>query len=236
MEGFEMHRHGLLAAVVALFLVVAQVATVAAAPGNGSPGDRAGSAAPIDKDLQRDLKAGTATKIIVEFDAKANLNPAKKVKERIARGNAVVKALKTTADAAQKTAIATVAKTKGAKATSHWLVNLLVVEGDAKTLDKVAKQVAKLKGVTSVRAPRLYPLVKPVETSAAIMAVAGNPEWGVEKIRADEAWLGGVLGQGIVVANVDTGVEFDHPALIEQYRGNLGEGAINHNYNWWDPT
>ena len=78
--------------------------------------------------------------------------------------------------------------------------------------------------------------MKPVQTSVAILAAAGDPEWGVEKIRADEAWVDGVLGQGIVVANVDTGVEFTHPALIEQYRGNLGGGDFDHNYNWWDPT
>lgn len=232
-----MTRHGLLAAVVALFLVVAQVATVAAAPvGQGIVGARAGAAAPIDKDLQRDLKAGTATKILVEFDAKANLNAAKKIKERVKRGNAVIAALQTTADASQKTAKATVAKTKGAKATSYWLTNVLVVEGNAKTLEKLAGQLAKQKGVTSIRAPRVYPLVKPVETSVAILAAEGEPEWGVGKIRADEAWADGVLGQGVVVANVDTGVEYDHPALIEQYRGNLGGGTFDHNYNWWDPS
>src|SRR5688572_14635938 len=93
MEGFGMTRHGLLAAVVALFLVVAQVATVAAAPGQGNVGERAAAAAPIDKDLQLALKAGTATKIVVEFDAKASLNAAKKVKDRVKRGDAVVKSL-----------------------------------------------------------------------------------------------------------------------------------------------
>src|SRR5687767_5730172 len=98
MEGFGMTRHGLLAAVVALFLVLAQVATAAAAPaGQAIAGGRAASAAPIDRDLQRDLSAGTATKILVEFDAKANLGAARKIKERVKRGDAVVNALKATA-------------------------------------------------------------------------------------------------------------------------------------------
>ena len=159
-----MTRHRLVAAVVALFLVVAQVATVAAAPGQGNRGERTGNAAPIDKELQRALKAGTATEIVVEFDAQASLNAAKKVKDKGKRGDAVVKSLKTTAATSQRTARATVAKTKGATATSYWLVNVLVVEGDAKTLDKVAKQLAKQPGVSSIRAPQIYPLVKPVET------------------------------------------------------------------------
>ena len=130
---------------------------------------------------------------------------------------------------------ATVAKTKGAKATSYWLVNVLVVEGDAKTLDKVAKQLAKQPGRHQHPRPAVYPLVKPVETSVAILAAAGDPEWGVEKIRADEAWVDGVLGQGIVVANVDTGV--DSPtrpcrAVPRQQR----RRHFTHDYNWWDPT
>ena len=37
-------------------------------------------------------------------------------------------------------------------------------------------------------------------------------------------------------ANIDTGVQFDHPALVNQYRGNLGGGTFDHDYNWWDPT
>ena len=231
-----MTRHGALAAFVALFLILAQVATAAAAPASqGTGGGRAAPAA-IDKGLQKELAAGTATKILVEFDAKANLNAAKKIKERTKRGNAVLKALTDTAAASQKAAKATVAKSKGAKATSYWLTNVLVVEADAKTLDKVAKQLSKLKGVTSIRAPKIYPLVKPVETKVAILAAAGDPEWGVEKIRADQVWVDGILGQGIVVSSVDTGVDFMHPALVEQYRGNNHDGTFTHDYNWWDPS
>src|SRR5206468_1046938 len=40
----------------------------------------------------------------------------------------------------------------------------------------------------------------------------------------------------IVVANIDTGVQFDHPALVRQYRGNNGDGTFDHNYNWFDPA
>jgi Subtilase family len=46
----------------------------------------------------------------------------------------------------------------------------------------------------------------------------------------------GDRGDGVVVANVDTGVQFDHPALARQYRGDLGDGSFDHNYNWFDPS
>ena len=46
----------------------------------------------------------------------------------------------------------------------------------------------------------------------------------------------GDRGEGVVVANIDTGVAYTHPALVNQYRGNLGGGVFDHNYNWYDPS
>jgi subtilisin family serine protease len=43
-------------------------------------------------------------------------------------------------------------------------------------------------------------------------------------------------GEGIVVANIDTGVQYTHPALVNQYRGNNLDGTFDHNYNWHDPS
>ena len=83
---------------------------------------------------------------------------------------------------------------------------------------------------------KIYPLVKPVKTTAAILAAAGDPEWGVDKIGADEVWAEGIIGSGIVVGSIDTGVDFSHPALVGNYRGNNHDGTFTHDYNWWDPS
>jgi len=48
-----------------------------------------------------------------------------------------------------------------------------------------------------------------------------------------EVWNLGYEGQGITVAGADTGVRWDHPALIERYRGNQG-GTVSHAYHWHD--
>lgn len=29
-------------------------------------------------------------------------------------------------------------------------------------------------------------------------------------------------------------MQYDHPALVNQYRGNNGDGTFDHNYNWFD--
>ena len=39
----------------------------------------------------------------------------------------------------------------------------------------------------------------------------------------------------MVVASIDTGVRFDHPALALNYRGRQPDGTFDHNYNWFDP-
>ena len=221
----------LLAALAALAFLIVQAGGVLAAPaGGGAQGGDAGSA-PVSKGLLVALESGATDRFVVEYAAKADLKSAAKTKGYVKRGEAVLDSLTTTAKQSQAAGRA-LAKKAGAPATSYWLVNQLVVQGDA----KLARQFAKLKGVQRVRALKTYPLVKPVEEKAAVLAAAGDPEWGVAKIRAPEAWAEGILGQGVVVASVDTGVDFTHPALVDHYRGNNGNGTFTHDYNWWDPT
>ncbi|MGW0150844.1 S8 family serine peptidase, partial [Streptomyces sp. NPDC003333] len=42
----------------------------------------------------------------------------------------------------------------------------------------------------------------------------------------------GATGAGITVSNLDSGVQFDHPALLHQYRGAKPDGTVDNNYNW----
>ncbi|MET7521613.1 S8 family serine peptidase [Streptomyces sp900116325] len=65
----------------------------------------------------------------------------------------------------------------------------------------------------------------------------GTPEWGIADIKADQVWKQYEdRGEGIVVANVDSGVQFDHPDLVANYRGNNGDGTFTNDYNFYDPS
>ena len=65
----------------------------------------------------------------------------------------------------------------------------------------------------------------------------GETTWGVAKIRADQVWRGlGINGAGVVVANVDSGVDWNHPALKSGYRGWAGGLVADHLHNWFDGT
>lgn len=212
-----------------LSLLATPVAASPGAPPADGPPAQGGSGAPIEPGLIDDLRSGELERFVVEFSSKANLERAHRIDDFAQRGRFVVNKLQQ-ATASQDAAIALVEATPSANAESFWLRNTLVVYGGA----PLARAIARLPGVKVVRAEKIYPLVKPVETRAAILAAV--PEWGVEKIGAPAVWAEGILGSGIVVANVDTGVQYDHPALVNQYRGNLGGGSFDHNYNWWDPT
>lgn len=62
-----------------------------------------------------------------------------------------------------------------------------------------------------------------------------NLEWGVERVQADRVWAAfDITGTGVVVANTDTGVDFLHPALQANYRGNAGKNLYLHGGNWFD--
>ncbi len=44
-------------------------------------------------------------------------------------------------------------------------------------------------------------------------------EWNIDLIRADELWALNYKGQNVVVANLDTGVDYTHPDLYDKWRG-----------------
>lgn len=59
-----------------------------------------------------------------------------------------------------------------------------------------------------------------------------EPPWNLIRIGADRVWEElGVTGAGVVVGQSDSGVQWDHPELLDGYRGAAGD----HDYNWFDP-
>jgi len=119
-----------------------------------------------------------------------------------------------------------------------WIVNAILIHGT----EADAQALSARADVALIRANHTASLPQPEPASQAL-ADRCNPAqpsdlicWNIHQINADRVWRDfGVTGQGVVVANIDTGVRFDHPALAGQYRGALGGGRYDHNYNWFDP-
>ncbi|RHW43527.1 PKD domain-containing protein [Neobacillus notoginsengisoli] len=63
-----------------------------------------------------------------------------------------------------------------------------------------------------------------------------NTEWNINQVNAPGAWEMGIDGTGIVVANLDSGVDLNHPALKRKWRGYDASGNVaNPELSWYDP-
>jgi subtilisin family serine protease len=226
-------------------LLILSQAVGAAASGNRSGPAAQQVAAPIAAGLVAELRSGARSSFVVEFRATTDLRGAGKLTGKTAKGTFVHDSLTKTAASSQADAVRATRGLNGIKATTYWLTNVMIVKANvarghqpdrviAGQLAKLAEKLARTPGVSSIRAETVMRLIEPVKNAAGINAV--TPEWGVDKINAPAVWAEGITGAGIVVGTIDTGVEYTHEALVEHYRGNLGGGTFDHNYNWWDPS
>jgi subtilisin family serine protease len=182
--------------------------------------------AKIDRGLMNTLaedEDATAPFFVV-FGDRANLKPAHAIRDWNARGRSVTDALQQTAARSQN-GVQGYLRGRGVAFTSFWVENKIYVP--AGTLD-LARALSRRPEVVAIIPEAIYQLPRPqAAPSSSVNAI----EWGLAKIRADLAWAT-TRGAGTVVANIDTGVQYTHPALDTQYRG-FGGG---HTGNWSDPT
>jgi subtilisin family serine protease len=168
----------------------------------------------------------------VEFGAQANLSAARSMTTKAAKAAEVRRAKLATATASQANVVKLL-DSAGADYQTFWLLNRIMVTGQSKLLDTIAAypEVAKISELRTYKLPDNE--IGAASAGSGVNAV----EWGVDRIRAPQVWSQfGTRGEGIVVANIDTGVQFDHPALAAKYRGRDANGGIDHNYNWFDPS
>ena len=160
------------------------------------------------------------------------LSGAEAIADWTARGAYVVQKLTETAQQTQRGLLAELRGRQRigqvASFRSFWIVNAVAVTGGRSMVDALAAR-------SDVAYLELAPVVQIPESIAEAPAIAPQGvEWGVQKIRADQVWRDfDVNGAGIVVANVDTGVDYTHPALAGKYRG---AATGSHDFNWYDPT
>ena len=129
----------------------------------------------------------------------------------------IVNALKNKAELTQGPLRSLLGK-RGAKNIKHlWIINGLSVTVPASLINEIAAQP----GVESVR---LDSVIQAPVTAAAVPTVS---EWNLTLIRAPELWNLGYTGTGVVVANLDTGVDINHPDLQGQWRGGAN--------SWFNP-
>jgi uncharacterized repeat protein (TIGR01451 family) len=185
--------------------------------------------------LREIIEDGQAT-FIVYLREQADLSAATRIKTLAERRLTVFDTLRRTAERSQRDILAYLHKQEQAGYASDivpfWVFNGVAVTGDFQTLAAIAQR----DDVVKIRANHVLHLPKPVEGPAQGDSDAQRPQtllWNIERIRANKVWNElGITGQGVVVANIDTGVDWQHNALRDKYRGKDGD----HNYNWFDFT
>ncbi|HEX5691106.1 MAG TPA: S8 family serine peptidase, partial [Roseiflexaceae bacterium] len=115
----------------------------------------------------------------------------------------------------------------------YYLVNAIEVDGGPVLRAYLAMQPEVDRILDS---PHLRPLPATAgvgtEPPESAPSAGTGAQWNIQMIRADEVWSEfGATGQGIVVGESDSGVQGDHPALRDGYRGRNGQD----DYNWIDP-
>ncbi|KAB8195434.1 S8 family serine peptidase [Nonomuraea phyllanthi] len=195
------------------------------------PAQAAEPPGPVQPELRAQLDKDGKADFWVEFKEQAALTSAPAIRDWAERGAAVVAELRATAQASQGRARELV-RAASARSTSLYIDNSLYVHGGSAEL---AGRLAADPAVERVRLPRTYRLPEP--SPGERVAAAGQVEWGISAIHADQVWSEyGSTGQGIVVGNIDSGVDVSHPALAAAYRGANGDGTVTHDHNFYDPT
>lgn len=119
----------------------------------------------------------------------------------------------------------------------YYITNTLAV----RCTPDVVEQLADMENVQEISSNNYFH-VEPLASGDEAEALAGDadwdgtsPHWSLEYIRATdispEIYQ---VASRLRYANADTGVEFEHPALIENYMGNKGNGITVHDYAWYD--
>ena len=184
----------------------------------------------VDPYVLGELAARGKANIFVMLNSEADLTAAEAISDRTQRVQFVYDALTAHGERTQS-AIKSFLGNRNIRIQSFWINNSVYVYGAKLGL---IRRLAERDDVAYIRGDHKRPVPNPVSREAGpdqLNAVA----WGVERINADDVWTMGYLGDGIVVANIDTGVRYTHDALVGQYRGNNGNGTFSHDYNWWDP-
>ncbi len=117
--------------------------------------------------------------------------------------------------------------------TPYWIFNGLAVLADGKTILELALRP----DVEIIRLDHRRHLVAGELRAGDHELPSGGVAWNIQRIGAQWVWDAlGIDGEGVVVANMDTGVDWGHPSLHSRYRGYDPKGFHQHRGNWFCAT
>lgn len=180
----------------------------------------------VDPWVLQTADANGETEFLVFLNEQADLSAAYSLSTKLEKGTYVYETLTATAAQTQPAVIAEL-DSLGVEYRPFWVANMILVKGDMAVIEAMARRddVSHLYANPVVKAD----LPTPEEEVEQMQAI----EWNILMVNADDLWGEGFTGQGAVIGGQDTGYDWDHPGLIDHYRGWNGASA-DHNYNWHD--
>lgn len=120
---------------------------------------------------------------------------------------------------------------------SFYIVNAIAVTATKDVMEQIAV-FPEVEKILPNETRQLHKPVKEAEKSLKTQADTSSIEWNIDRVGAPAVWEMGIDGSGTVVASIDTGVQWNHPALKEKYRGyNPAQpDSPTHEYSWFDAT
>ncbi|HYT81491.1 MAG TPA: S8 family serine peptidase [Actinomycetota bacterium] len=188
----------------------------------------------VDARVLQAVQGGGSATYWAILGQKADLSGAVSITGWTARGWYVYDRLTGVANSSQK-GLRSLLRSQGAKFTPFWIINAIRITSGSTTLAAVAARPEVARVVPSWAGH----VVDGTPSPAAIRAGIQTVEWNIDRVNAPQVWSQyNDRGDGVAVGSIDTGVQWDHPALLHQYRGVHGtvSTVVNHNFNWWDPS
>ncbi|MFZ2096338.1 MAG: carboxypeptidase regulatory-like domain-containing protein, partial [Anaerolineales bacterium] len=196
-----------------------------------APAAQGNPTAKIETQLLTQLNSGPAD-FIVKMAEQADISAADQLLTKEEKGQYVFETLVSTATRTQ-TDLRNYLDSQSVDYQSFYIVNAVWVKGG--TLD-LAQTLSAREDVAAITANHTFQLDPPIDEKPSTDAPQGV-EPNISFVKADQVWAMGYTGQGMVVADDDTGLDASHPAILPHYRGCLNPPScteIDHNYNWYD--
>jgi hypothetical protein len=219
-----------------LLIVVAVLAILLS--GFSSPATVRADWSKVDQRVLDQIEANGIAGFMVIMAEQADLSGAAALDTKVEKTTYVYNQLTSTAKVTQAPLLAEL-KAEGLTYKSFYIMNMIEVTAGHSTMEWLASR-PEVARIVTLPNPQKEPVFKEVlfgpELPSESSSAQGSEtvEWNITRIGAPDVWAMGFHGEGMVVADNDTGADYTHPALVGKYRGNLGGGSFDHNYNWWD--
>jgi len=164
---------------------------------------------------------------LIYFRERPDLSPAYEM-DWDARGRFVVAALQEAAESAQEE-VRVYLDSNRVDYQAFWVDNVIVVQGSSQG---TFNGLLSFGEISALRARRTLTIPEPTWADTTRSAGDELPpavELNITHVGAAQVWALGYRGEGIVVANIDTGVRGTHESLLRQYRGTA---TSSDDYNW----